>query len=79
MAWVIWLLVPLVAPVAVALVGWVRGRPKRVPGTDEAMREHTAYLDALVQTARSRERGPYAPVDSGSQPAQTPRSAEFPE
>jgi hypothetical protein len=70
-AWVIWLLVPVIAPVLVALVIWVRGRPRRLPTTDEAMREHAAYLDALGQTARSRDRGPYAAVPAGS-PAEPP-------
>lgn len=68
-AWVIWLLVPVIAPVIVAVVIWIRGRPKRLPTTGEAMREHAAYLDALVQTARSRDRGPYAEQPAPEPPA----------
>jgi hypothetical protein len=36
---------------------WLSIRPKRAPSTDEAMRSHGEFLDALVQTARSKDRG----------------------
>ena len=56
-----WLLIPVALTVLAALVTWVRARPRRLPGTGESMRAHGDYLDALAETARSRDRGPYAP------------------
>jgi hypothetical protein len=41
-----------------ALLTWVRSRPRRVPTTQRAMQAHSEYLDALIQTARSKDRGP---------------------
>lgn len=61
MTWALWLSIPVAVTVLAALVTWVRARPARVPNTDEAMRAHSDYLDALAQTARSKDRGPLAP------------------
>ncbi len=55
-----WLLIPVALTVLAALVSWLRARPKRIPTTGEAVRAHGDYLDALAQTARSRDRGPYS-------------------
>ena len=55
-----WLLIPLALTLIAALVSWLRARPRRLPGTDESMRAHGDYLDALVQTARSKDRGPHS-------------------
>lgn len=60
MTWALWLAVPVLITLLAALVTWVRSRPRRRPGTRDAMRAHSDYLDALVQTARSKDRGPYA-------------------
>lgn len=57
MSWAVWLSIPVAVTVLAALASWWRGRPKRTPGTDEAMRAHGEFLDALVQTARSKDRG----------------------
>jgi hypothetical protein len=56
----LWLLAPVVATVLAAIGSWWRSRPKRALDTDEAMRAHSAYLDALVQTARSKDRGQHS-------------------
>jgi hypothetical protein len=53
--WAIWLLAPAGATVLAALGSWWRSRPKRPLTTDEAMRAHGEYLDALVRTARARD------------------------
>lgn len=53
-----WLSVPVVATVLAALWSWVRSRPAPTPNTAESMQAHSEYLDALVQTARSKDRGP---------------------
>jgi hypothetical protein len=60
MSWALWLLAPVTATVLAAIGSWWRSRPKRALSTDEAMRAHSDYLDALVQTARSKDRGPHA-------------------
>jgi hypothetical protein len=44
----------------VAVLSWVRSRPIRRPDREGAMRAHEEYLDALGQTARSKDRGPLA-------------------
>jgi hypothetical protein len=54
--WALWLAIPLAATVLAAVASWWRLRPKRAPTTDQAMRAHGEFLDALVQTARSRDR-----------------------
>jgi hypothetical protein len=56
MSWALWLATPIVMTVLAATWSWWRGRPQRVPGTDEAMRAHQDYLDALVRPARGIER-----------------------
>lgn len=55
-----WLAIPVALTVLAAMVSWLRARPERAPGTGESMRAHGDYLDALSQTARSRDRGPYS-------------------
>ena len=56
-----WLAVPVVATLLAAAWTWLRSRPAPQLSTAEAMQAHGAYLDALVETARSKDRGPYAP------------------
>jgi hypothetical protein len=58
MAWALWLAIPVVVTVLAALGSWLRARPARALKTDESMRAHGDFLDALVQTARSKDRGP---------------------
>lgn len=53
-----WLSIPLAATALAALGSWLRARPKRAPSTAEAMRAHGEFLDALAQTARSKDNGP---------------------
>jgi hypothetical protein len=55
--WAVWLSIPVAATLLAATGSWLRARPKRAPSTDEAVRAHDEYLDALVQTARSKDRG----------------------
>jgi hypothetical protein len=55
--WALWLLIPVAATVLAAIGSWWRSRPKRALDTHEAMRAHDEFLDALVQTARSKDRG----------------------
>jgi len=57
MGWAVWLLIPVAATLLAAIGSWLRARPKKAPSTDEAMRAHGEFLDALVQTARSKDRG----------------------
>ena len=61
MAWALWLAIPVVVTLLAAILSWLRARPARTPDTDEAMRAHGEYLDALAQTARAKDRGPLAP------------------
>jgi hypothetical protein len=62
MTWALWLAVPVGATTLAALWAWVRGwwsrRADRPLSTDEAMRAHSEYLDALVIPARSTARPP---------------------
>jgi hypothetical protein len=55
--WAFWLAVPVVATLLAAAWTWLRSRPEPPLSTAEAMRAHSAYLDALVETARSKDRG----------------------
>lgn len=57
MGWAIWLAIPVVPTVIVAVLSWFRSRPMRTPDTVGAMRAHADYLDALAQTARSKDAG----------------------
>lgn len=52
-----WLLVPVAVTLLAALGSWLRHRPARPPDTKRAMREHGEFLDALVQTARAKDKG----------------------
>jgi hypothetical protein len=61
MSWAVWLLVPVAVTLLAALGSWLRSRPARTLDTPQAMRAHDDFLDALVQTARSKDRGPLAP------------------
>jgi hypothetical protein len=56
MAWALWLAAPLVTTALVALATWRRGRPPRLPDSDEAIRAHQDYLDALTAKARGTAR-----------------------
>jgi Ser/Thr protein kinase RdoA (MazF antagonist) len=56
----VWLAIPVIVTVLAAIITWLRGRPARPLDTDESMRAHGDYLDALVQTARAKDRGPLA-------------------
>jgi hypothetical protein len=53
----VWLLIPVAATLLAAAGSWWRSRPKRSLTTPEAMRAHDDFLDALAQTARSKDRG----------------------
>jgi cytochrome c-type biogenesis protein CcmH/NrfF len=57
-SWAVWLSIPVVVTLLAALLTWLRSRPRRVPTTQRAMQAHSEYLDALIQTARSKDRGP---------------------
>jgi hypothetical protein len=52
---------PVVATLLAAAWAWLRSRPAAPLTTAEAMHAHGVYLDALAETARSKDRGPYAP------------------
>lgn len=54
MSWAVWLAVPVVVTIIVALWTWVRSRPARQPSTTRSMQAHSEYLDALVETAHNR-------------------------
>jgi hypothetical protein len=43
--------------VLAAIGSWLLARPRRALTTDEAVRAHGEFLDALAQTARSKDRG----------------------
>jgi hypothetical protein len=55
--WAVWLSIPVAATVLAAIGSWLLARPRRAPTTDEAVRAHGEFLDALAQTARSKDRG----------------------
>jgi hypothetical protein len=55
--WALWLAVPVVATLLAAAWTWLRARPAPPLTTTQAMEAHSAYLDALVETARSKDRG----------------------
>lgn len=55
-----WLLIPVGLTAVAAIVSWLRARPRRLPDAADSVRGHGDYLDALVQTARSKDRGPFA-------------------
>jgi hypothetical protein len=50
--WAVWLLIPVAVTVLAALGSWWRGRPKRAPTADEAMRAHADFLAALTNRPR---------------------------
>jgi hypothetical protein len=56
MSWAMWLLAPLVPTALAAIALWLRGRPARTAPTDDAIKAHQAYLDALVVPARGQAR-----------------------
>ncbi|HVU91233.1 MAG TPA: hypothetical protein VHC23_03300 [Jatrophihabitans sp.] len=58
MSWAVWLLIPVVLTSLAAIGSWLRHRPPRPPDTERAMREHSEFLDALVQTARAKDDRP---------------------
>ena len=60
MTWALWLSGPVVATLVAAIWSWVRGRPEPLPDTDEAMRAHSAYLQALGHPPRVKDREPYS-------------------
>lgn len=57
-SWMVWLLIPVAVTAVAAIVSWLHSRPDRRLKPDDAMRAHGDYLDALAQTARSKDRGP---------------------
>ncbi|MEO9139467.1 MAG: hypothetical protein ABI345_10420 [Jatrophihabitans sp.] len=57
MSWVLWLAPPVVATVLAACWSWLRSRPKPIPSTPQSVQAHSDYLDALAQTARSKDCG----------------------
>jgi hypothetical protein len=60
MTWALWLAVPVGATTLAALTAWIRGvlarRAARPLTTQESVREHGDYLDALVIPAHSTSR-----------------------
>jgi hypothetical protein len=58
--WAFWLAVPVGATTLAAVAAWLRGllarRAARPLTTQESVREHADYLDALVIPARSTAR-----------------------
>lgn len=56
MAWAVWLAVPVLVTLLVAVAAWWHGRPARTPATHRAMQAHQDYLDALVRPARGAAR-----------------------
>ena len=58
-AWAVWLAVPVLVTLIVAVITWLRARPERELTTQQAMRAHEDYLDALRQPPRSKDRGPF--------------------
>ena len=61
MGWAVWLLIPVALTTLAAVAAWLRHRPVRPPDTARAVREHSEFLDALVQGARARDRRPPGP------------------
>jgi hypothetical protein len=57
-SWALWLALPAAATVLAAIGSWWRSRPKRTLTTHEAMQAHDQFLHALMQPARSKDRGP---------------------
>jgi hypothetical protein len=50
---VFWLAAPVVVTALAAVGSWLRGRPRREPGTDETMRDHSEFLAALSRAPRT--------------------------
>jgi hypothetical protein len=61
MGWAVWLLTPVAVTVLAAVGSWLRARPARAQNTQQAMQAHDEFLDALAQTARSKDRGQVTP------------------
>jgi hypothetical protein len=51
-SWAVWLAVPLVVPVLVAVVMWWRGRPRRPDTMPQSIAGHRDFLHALDPGAR---------------------------
>jgi hypothetical protein len=51
-AWAIWLAVPVVITLLVAIVVWWRGRARRPPTVNQTLAEHARYLAALGAAIR---------------------------
>lgn len=49
MTWAVWLLIPAGLTVLAAIGSWLRGRPARTPDTEQAMRAHDEFLEALAR------------------------------
>jgi hypothetical protein len=64
--WALWLAIPVAATLLAAIASWWRSRPEPTMTTVEAMQAHGEFLDALAQTARSKDRG----LSSDRTPAQ---------
>jgi hypothetical protein len=66
MTWAYWLAVPVGATTLASIGSWLRGwqlrRAARPLSTEDAVRVHADYLDALVIRARSAERVPHVDV-----------------
>ena len=59
MAWAWWLAPPVIVGILAALRAWWSGSRSSTPTqatTDDAMRAHRDYLDALTRPARGTER-----------------------
>jgi hypothetical protein len=72
MTWAMWLAVPVGATTLAALWSWFRGwlvrHASRPLDTEDAVRAHSRFLDALVIPARGTSR-PARPSDDPDEPA----------
>jgi hypothetical protein len=66
MSWALWLAIPICATALASVFAWWRGwrvrRAHRPLGTDDAVRAHSEFLDALTLPARHPTRT--APEDT---------------
>ncbi len=67
MTWAVWLAVPIGATTLAAVWAWLRGwwarRARRPLRTEQAVRVHSEFLDALTIPARSAARPAREPDD----------------
>jgi hypothetical protein len=56
MSWLWWLLAPLLATIAAAVVTWIAGRPRRAPTSEEAVSTHRRFLEDLADATTPAHR-----------------------